>query len=86
MTTTVPMTISLLFRVLCCIWFASEVTVAVATRTRGGKGNVRDRGSMLMLWIVITAASRVANGSVPLLRHPYSVERRGCVWLAYLFC
>ena len=55
MTTTVPMTISLLFRVLCCIWFASEVTVAVATRTRGGKGNVRDRGSMLMLWIVITA-------------------------------
>ena len=28
MTTTVPMTISLLFRVLCCIWFASEVIVA----------------------------------------------------------
>ena len=56
MTTTVPMTISLLFRVFCCIWFASEVIVAVATRTRGGKGNVRDRGSMPILWIVITTA------------------------------
>jgi len=55
-TTTVPMTISLLFRVLCCIWFASEVIVAVATRTRGGNGNIRDRGSMLTLWIVITTA------------------------------
>ena len=56
MTTTVPMTISLLFRVLCCIWFASEVIVAVGTRTRGGKGNIHDRGSMLSLWIVITTA------------------------------
>jgi protein-S-isoprenylcysteine O-methyltransferase Ste14 len=50
------MTISLLFRVFSCIWFASEVIVAVATRTRGGKGNVRDRGSMLILWIAITTA------------------------------
>ena len=50
------MTISLLFRVLCCIWFASEVIVAVGTRTRGGKGNIHDRGSMLSLWIVITTA------------------------------
>jgi protein-S-isoprenylcysteine O-methyltransferase Ste14 len=56
MTITVPMTISLLFRVLCRIWFASEVIVAVGTRTRGGKGNIRDRGSMLILWIVITTA------------------------------
>jgi protein-S-isoprenylcysteine O-methyltransferase Ste14 len=51
------MTISLLFRVLYCIWFASEVIVAFATRTSGGKGNVRDRGSMLILWIVIVAAT-----------------------------
>jgi protein-S-isoprenylcysteine O-methyltransferase Ste14 len=48
------MTISLLFRVLYFIWFASEVLVAFATRTSRGKGNVRDRGSMLILWIVIT--------------------------------
>jgi protein-S-isoprenylcysteine O-methyltransferase len=50
------MTISLLFRVLYFIWFASEVIVAIATRTRGGEGNIRDRGSMLILWIVIAAA------------------------------
>ena len=50
------MTISLLFRVLYCVWLASEVIVAFATRTSGGKGTVRDRGSMLILWIVISAA------------------------------
>jgi protein-S-isoprenylcysteine O-methyltransferase Ste14 len=50
------MTVSLLFRVLYCIWFASELIVAIATRTRAGKANIRDRGSMLILWIVITAA------------------------------
>jgi hypothetical protein len=50
------MTISLLFRVLYCVWLASEVILAFATRTSGGKGTVRDRGSMLILWIVISAA------------------------------
>ncbi len=50
------MTISLLFRVVYCLWFASELIVAFATRTSRSKGNVRDRGSMLILWIVITAS------------------------------
>jgi protein-S-isoprenylcysteine O-methyltransferase Ste14 len=45
-----------LFRILYYTWFASEVIVAVATRTRGRQGDVRDRGSMLLLWIVIAAA------------------------------
>lgn len=49
------MSTSLLFRILYYTWFASEVIIAVATRTRGSKGNVRDRGSMLILWIVIVA-------------------------------
>jgi protein-S-isoprenylcysteine O-methyltransferase Ste14 len=34
-------------------WVTSEVLIAVAARTRRGRGNVRDRGSMLLLWIVI---------------------------------
>jgi protein-S-isoprenylcysteine O-methyltransferase Ste14 len=32
-------------------WFASEIYIAVATRTRRGNGSVRDRGTMLMLWV-----------------------------------
>jgi protein-S-isoprenylcysteine O-methyltransferase Ste14 len=34
-------------------WVASEVLIAVATRTRKSAGKVRDRGSQLILWIVI---------------------------------
>lgn len=44
------------FFALWAIWFASEIWIAFATRTRQSKGDVRDRGSMLLLWIVITAA------------------------------
>ena len=48
--------ISLLWQLLYWGWVASEVLVAVVTRTRRGGGNVRDRGSMLLLWIVIFAS------------------------------
>ncbi len=34
-------------------WVGSEVVIAVITRTRRSEGKVRDRGSMLLLWIVI---------------------------------
>ena len=37
-------------------WFASEVIIAIATRTRQSNGKVRDRGSQLILWIVIVAS------------------------------
>lgn len=34
-------------------WVASEVAIAVATRTGKSGGKMRDRGSQLILWIVI---------------------------------
>ena len=34
-------------------WTASEIGIGIVTRTRGSKGNVRDRGSLPLLWIVI---------------------------------
>jgi protein-S-isoprenylcysteine O-methyltransferase Ste14 len=37
-------------------WFASEVVIAVARRTRKSRGDVQDRGSQLILWIVIAAS------------------------------
>jgi protein-S-isoprenylcysteine O-methyltransferase Ste14 len=50
------MTLSMLWRVLFWGWFASEILVGVATRTKRSSGPVRDRGSLLMLWLVISAA------------------------------
>jgi protein-S-isoprenylcysteine O-methyltransferase len=47
---------SLTWRVLFWGWVASEAFIAVVTRTRRGAGNVRDRGSQIVLWIVIVAA------------------------------
>ena len=47
------MTVSLLWKLLYWGWFASEVVVAIATRTRQRTGKVQDRGSLLILWVVI---------------------------------
>jgi protein-S-isoprenylcysteine O-methyltransferase Ste14 len=41
------------WKALYLAWFASEIYIAIATRTRGSKGKVSDRGTMLLLWIVI---------------------------------
>jgi protein-S-isoprenylcysteine O-methyltransferase Ste14 len=47
-------TSSTLWQVLFYSWFASEILIAVLTRTkRGSGGSVHDRGSMLVLWLVI---------------------------------
>ena len=47
------MTISLAWQIIYWGWVASEIFIAFATRTRRTTGNVKDRGSMLILWIVI---------------------------------
>jgi protein-S-isoprenylcysteine O-methyltransferase Ste14 len=47
------MTLSLIWDVLYWGWFASEIVTGVATRTKRSSGKVQDRGSLLLLWIVI---------------------------------
>jgi protein-S-isoprenylcysteine O-methyltransferase Ste14 len=47
------MSLSILWKVFYYAWFASEIYIAVATRTRRGTGQVRDRGTLLLLWVVI---------------------------------
>jgi protein-S-isoprenylcysteine O-methyltransferase Ste14 len=37
-------------------WVASEVLIAIGTRTRHSCGEVKDRGTQLLLWIVIIAS------------------------------
>ena len=55
------MTISLLWQVLFYGWTASEIYIAVATRTRKGGGKRSDRGSMAVLWLTIVASITAAE-------------------------
>ena len=55
------MNVSTLWTWLFWTWMASEIAVAVATRTKRSSGNVRDRGSQLILWIVIVASVTGCN-------------------------
>ena len=47
------MSASLLWEVLFYVWLFSEIFVALGMRTRNSGGNTRDRGTQLLLWIVI---------------------------------
>ncbi len=46
---------STVWNVLYGVWFLGEIWVLIATRTRRG-GDVRDRGSLLVLWVTIVAS------------------------------
>ena len=50
------MTFPILWTLLFYGWLASEILVGIATRTKQSSGKVQDRGSLLILWIVITAS------------------------------
>jgi len=50
------MTLSAVWQLLFYGWLASEIVVGIATRTKQNAGKVQDRGSLLILWIVITAS------------------------------
>jgi protein-S-isoprenylcysteine O-methyltransferase Ste14 len=53
--------ISLLWQILFYGWTASEIYIAVVTRTRKSGGKVRDRGSMLVMWAAIVVAITAAE-------------------------
>lgn len=55
------MSISLVWTILLYGWTASEIYIAIATRTRKSGGKVRDRGSMLILWVTILCSVTAAE-------------------------
>lgn len=63
------MNLSLLWQILIWGWLASEVLIGIATRTRHSTGTVRDRGTLVILWVVIvlsiTACEWIASRSAP---------------------
>jgi protein-S-isoprenylcysteine O-methyltransferase Ste14 len=50
------MTIRWMWMALYWAWILSEVLVLLVTRTRRGGGEVKDRGSLVVLWVVIFGA------------------------------
>jgi len=44
------------FVVLTRVWVVGEVLIAAITTTRPGKGNIQDRGTQFILWVVICAS------------------------------
>jgi protein-S-isoprenylcysteine O-methyltransferase Ste14 len=48
--------ITLLWKILVYGWVASEIYIGFATRTRRSGGTVKDRGSLVILWVTITLA------------------------------
>jgi protein-S-isoprenylcysteine O-methyltransferase Ste14 len=50
-----------LFNIVVVLWVASELAVMVIRRARGGTSSGRDRGSLLVLWGLITASTVAAS-------------------------
>ena len=68
------MSLSLLWKILYWSWIATEIYVAVVTRTRSGSSSrIDDRGSLWVLWVVIatsiTVGSWAGNAYAPTAIH-----------------
>jgi protein-S-isoprenylcysteine O-methyltransferase Ste14 len=53
------------------LWIVAEITVVFKTRTRRSSGGVQDRGTMLVLWVVIFSSIGVANSIAA--THPHNL-------------
>lgn len=51
------MSVSMTWMYLYYGWIASEVVIALATRTGRRDGNVKDKGTQALLWVVIVASA-----------------------------
>jgi protein-S-isoprenylcysteine O-methyltransferase Ste14 len=53
------MNLEVYFKVLGEVWVAGEIILALITTTRPGKGKIQDRGTQILLWVVLIASSWV---------------------------
>jgi protein-S-isoprenylcysteine O-methyltransferase Ste14 len=75
------MKLSILWNIVYWAWILSEVGLVVVTRTRRGKGDVRDRGSLLILWPTIFVSIWVALQYAA--THPHTMLG-GAHWLRWV--
>ena len=50
------MNLEFLFSALTNVWVVGEILIALFTTTRPGKGKIQDRGTQIILWVVIVAS------------------------------
>jgi protein-S-isoprenylcysteine O-methyltransferase Ste14 len=53
------MNLEVFFHALTNVWLVGEILIVVLTQTRRGKGKIQDRGTQIILWIVIIASFRI---------------------------
>ncbi|MGB7282380.1 MAG: isoprenylcysteine carboxylmethyltransferase family protein [Candidatus Acidiferrum sp.] len=53
------MNLEFLFNALTKVWLVGEILIAVFTTTLRGEGKIRDRGTQIILWVVIIASLRI---------------------------
>jgi protein-S-isoprenylcysteine O-methyltransferase Ste14 len=66
------MNVLALYRILYLAWVLSEVAILAITRTRRGGGDIQDRGSLRILWLVILVS--VSLGSYYGDTHPHTID------------
>ncbi|MGA7521942.1 MAG: isoprenylcysteine carboxylmethyltransferase family protein [Acidobacteriaceae bacterium] len=47
------------FNALTTVWLIGEILIAVLTTTREGAGRIQDRGTQIILWVVIIASFKI---------------------------
>ncbi len=55
------MTLVVFGKALYWCWISSEIGILIFTRTRSGSGKVKDRGSLLVLWLTLIASTTLAG-------------------------
>ena len=55
------MNLEFFFNTLTTVWAVGEILIALITTTGRGQGKIRDRGTQIILWIVIVASFKIAE-------------------------
>jgi protein-S-isoprenylcysteine O-methyltransferase Ste14 len=53
------MNLEFFFKVASLVWLAGEILIILLTQTWKGKGKIHDRGTQIILWVVIVAAFNI---------------------------
>jgi len=55
------MTLATIWRIVIWLWVVSEIAIGIGTRAKKSSASVRDRGSLILLWVVIGIATFTAG-------------------------
>ena len=53
------MNLEFFFQAITNVWLVGEILIAVFTTTRRGKGKIQDRGTQIIIWVVLIASFKI---------------------------